>query len=73
MLLTEIKNYIRSNQILSLFDISKQFNVEPQVLRDMLDILVRKGQIRRCLKDSKCGTQCNQCSALFTEIYQWIN
>jgi hypothetical protein len=72
MLIANIKNELRIQQTMSLFDMSVKLNVEPKVLRDMLSLLIRKGQVRRCMKTPRCGTQCSKCSELITEIYEWV-
>lgn len=73
MLLAEIKNYLRTQPRVSLFELSKQFDVQGTVMRDMLNVLVRKGQIRQCTKTPRCGVKCHQCSALTIEMYEWVS
>lgn len=72
MLLTSIKEHLRQHTATSLFDMSKRFNVEPEVLRPMLNLLIRKGQVRQCTKTPNCGSKCNKCDVLITEIYEWL-
>ncbi len=71
-MLADIKQCLRAQHMVSLFDLTKRFNVQPDALRDMLDILIRKGQVRKCTKTPQCGTQCQKCSVLFTELYEWV-
>lgn len=72
MLLSDIKHYLQNQPSQTLLELSRRFQIEANVLRDMLAILVRKGQVRQCTKTPCCGTKCNQCTALATEMYEWV-
>jgi putative ferrous iron transport protein C len=72
MLLSDIRNYLKIRHSSSLFELSREFDVEAGALRDMLMILVKKGQVRICAKTPRCRTQCQQCSELVTEMYEWV-
>jgi hypothetical protein len=71
MLLSDIKQYLKNQPRQTLLELSRQFQVEADVMREMLAILVRKGQVSRCTKTPNCGTKCNQCTVLVTETYEW--
>ena len=72
MLIAEIKNQLRHQHAMSLLEMTTQFNVQPDILRDMLALLINKGQVRKCFKTPRCGTKCQQCSISATEIYEWV-
>lgn len=72
MLLQQIKAYIRERHIVSLFDLKREFGTDADVLRDMLNLWIQKGQLRCMQKTSACGTRCTNCDPLFTEVYEWI-
>lgn len=71
MILRELKATIEQQKIVSLFDITQRFNIQADLARDMLDRLVKKGCVIRCRKTANCGSKCQQCSELVTELYQW--
>lgn len=72
MLLSEIKQHLQHHHKQNLWQLSRQFNVTADVMRDMLALLVRKGQVRQCTKTPRCGSKCNQCDVLITETYEWV-
>ncbi len=71
MILSELKNSLEKERILSLFDITQRFNVDADLARLMLSRLIQKGCVIKCQKKPACGTKCQQCSELVTELYQW--
>lgn len=72
MLLAEVKQHLQYSHSQSLLELSQRFQITADVMRDMLAILVRKGQVKQCTKTPRCGVKCNQCSIVTTEIYEWI-
>lgn len=70
--LIDIKNYLQSIKVSNLFHLSTYFNMDPDILRDMLQHWERKGCIRKSGKTDNCGTKCSKCSPLLTEIYEWV-
>jgi len=71
-MLTEIKNYLHNHQRSSLLELSRRFDVNSQVMRDMLKVLMRKGWVKQCMKTPRCGVKCSQCDVITVEIYEWI-
>lgn len=72
MSLLEIKQYLMQVKIASLATIRSHFNCDSELLRQMLSHWIRKGCVRQCLKTPSCGTKCQQCSPMVTEIYEWV-
>lgn len=72
MLLSNIKQYLQHQPGQTVLELSRQFQIEVNVLREMLALLIRKGQVRQCMKTPRCGTKCQQCSVLTTEMYEWV-
>jgi len=72
MLLSNIKRCLQRQSGQTLLELSRQFQIDSHVLREMLSVLVRKGQIRQCTKTPQCGTACHQCVAIETEVYEWV-
>lgn len=72
MNLLELKSYLMKVKITSLRSLSSYFNCDSDLLRVMLAHWVRKGKVRCCKKKPECGTRCQQCDPLLTEIYEWV-
>ena len=71
MILSDIRNYLRERGQASLSDVALHFDSEPDAVRGMLDIWVRKGRLLKLDGGSACGG-CNQCDAAANEIYHWV-
>ena len=72
MLLLDMKKHLQDQSSSSVLELALKFKLQPEIVKEMLSVLVRKGQVRICMKTPKCGTQCTQCSTLTTEIYEWV-
>lgn len=73
MNLTDLKRYLQQHTLLSLANLVDYFQVDPELLRHMLQRWERKGCIRKSLKTSACQTKCAQCSPLVVEMYEWVS
>ena len=72
MTLSALKTYMQDNHVVSINDLTAHFDMDPDTLRDMLEILIRKGQVRKIHDaDVHCGT-CAQCHLLMAELYEWV-
>ncbi len=72
MILQKLKAYLKQHQSVSLFDLKREFGSDADVLRDMLQLWIQKGQVRCVQKTSACGVRCTKCDPLFIEIYEWM-
>ena len=70
MILSDIRDYLRERGQASLSDIALHFDSEPDAIRGMLAIWIRKGKVAP-LAGPACGG-CNQCDAAASEVYQWV-
>ncbi len=71
MILSEVRDYLQQRGLASLSDISVRFDADPEAVRGMLDIWVRKGRIYKRMATDSCGSSCNQCNSAATELYFW--
>jgi hypothetical protein len=71
MILSDIRNYLRERGQASLSDVALHFDSEPDAVRGMLDIWVRKGRLLKLDGGGNCGG-CNQCDPAANEVYQWV-
>lgn len=73
MILTKIKQHLKNERLVSLFDLATRFNLEPEIIREMLRLFIRKGNLREQKKTSRCGTKCAKCHPAMTEMYEWVD
>ncbi len=74
MTLTVLKAYMQKNHVVGLNELKIHFDMDAETVRDMLDILIRKGQVRK-IRDSEL--HCNKCAQchnmLADELYEYIS
>jgi hypothetical protein len=71
MILSQVRDYLRQRGQCTLSDIALHFDTDPDAVRGMLDVWVRKGKVEKQTATSSCGSSCNSCDPLTTEIYVW--
>lgn len=72
MILPEIRRYLEQRGQASLADIALHFDIQPDAVRGMLEVWMRKGKVQRRLATTSCGSRCNKCQSAATEIYAWV-
>ena len=70
MILSDIKTYLRQRGQASLADLAVHFGSEPEAVRGMLEIWIRKGKVAQMRIGGSCGG-CTQCDPAANEVYQW--
>ncbi len=73
MILAEVRDYLKSRTQASVTDIALHFKSDPEAVRGMMDIWIRKGKVRKRMATDACGSSCNSCESAVTEIYEWID
>ena len=74
MILSEIKQYFRQQQCLTLQDLALRFDTQPEAMRGMLEHWIRKGKLRREIVKNGCTCSgCPECHSAGLEIYEWIS
>lgn len=71
MILSDIRDYLRQRGQATLSDIAMHFDTDPDAVRGMLEVWIRKGRVRKQMATSSCGSSCSQCDPARTEIYSW--
>lgn len=72
MILSDIKDYMQKNRVASINDLAMYFDADPDVVRDMLAVWIRKGKVRQIQSADVHCNKCAQCHLLSNEIYEWI-
>ena len=71
MILSELRDYLKTHHRAALMDMSYRFDTDPDALRGMLEKWVAKGRVRKLPQGTECGGGCSKCDPLATEIYEW--
>ena len=72
MILSDIRSYLKERGQASLADIAMHFKAEPDAMRGMLEVWIRKGKVQKQSATASCGSSCQQCEPSATEIYAWL-
>ena len=79
-LLLEIKNYFLRVKKASLDNLSKEFNLDIEILENMLSLWIKKGCLKKVSNEKDCASRCSSCQlGCFTakkipsfEVYEWV-
>ncbi|AMO56455.1 FeoC-like transcriptional regulator [Endozoicomonas montiporae] len=69
-MLIALRDYLSSQGISSLAELSQRFNVSPDAMRGMLSHWMRKGRLVQ--EQSGCSKGCVSCSPEQLEMYRWL-
>ena len=72
MILSELNAYLAERQQVALLELAYRFHTDPEALRLMLQLLERKGRVRKLPPGSHCANGCRQCDPAALELYEWI-
>jgi len=71
MILSDIRRYLEQRGQATLADIALHFNADPDAVRGMLNVWIRKDKVYRKMATASCGGSCTECDPAATEIYVW--
>ena len=72
MSLVAIRDHLKQHrQPVSLVDLAKTFDVEPDLMRDMLGHWIRKKTVQLIKPTMLCAKACTQCDPDCQEYYFW--
>ena len=72
MLFTDVQRYLAAHRRTTLGQLTLHFGVAPPALQGMLDLLVRKGKVRRLPEPQVRCRGCGLCGSALLEAYEWI-
>jgi len=72
MILSDVRDYLKQQQRISLQELANHFDIEADALRGMLAKWIAKGKVKQVDMGAACGTTCCKCDAAMTEIYEWL-
>ncbi len=71
-MMSDLKAYMAAYRRVPMTDLVNHLHADPDAIRGMLDIYVRKGRVRRLESElGDCGG-CTKCDAFQLEIYEWV-
>lgn len=71
MTLMELRGYVRGRPGATLADMVHHFQADPEIIRGMLAVWIRKGKVERRSASANCGSRCSQCDPASVELYFW--
>ena len=72
MTLADLKHFLQLNKVASLNDLTVQFDTDPDTIKDMVNVWIRKGKVRK-VEDLNIGCgKCCACKVTQDDIYEWI-
>ena len=72
MILSDLRRYLAEHKRVALTDMAYRFETDTEALRGMLEILVRKGRVRKLPIGTACRSGCTKCDASQIEIFEWV-
>ena len=73
MILSELRDYLRTHRQAALYDLAVHFDADPEAIRGMLEQLMQKGKVHKLPEGTACGGGCTKCEPEDVEIYQWCD
>ena len=72
MIITDLSQYLRRHRRASVADMAMGLGTSAEALAPMLDMLERKGRIRKLPEGSSCGSKsCCKCDPATVALYEW--
>jgi hypothetical protein len=73
MILSELCAYVADHGRVSLLDMAHRFDTDPETVRAMLQVLERKGRVRKLPVGGDCSSSgCTKCGLSPPELYQSV-
>jgi putative ferrous iron transport protein C len=72
VILSDIRRYLQQRGQASLAEIALHFDADPDAVRGMLEVWIRKDKVYKKMATASCGGSCTQCDPAATEVYVWI-
>jgi hypothetical protein len=72
LILSELSGYLAQRRQAPLVDLAHRFDSSPEALRAMLEVLTRKGRVRRIENGAACASGCCKCDPASVETYEWV-
>jgi putative ferrous iron transport protein C len=72
-MMADLKAYLSSHGRAPMAELVNHLHADPDAIRGMLDLYIRKGRVKRLESElGDCGG-CAKCDAFQLEIYEWLD
>ncbi len=68
----ELKKFIAEKKSVSLSLILQSFTAKQEEIVAILELLIHRGCVKKCVKTPSCATRCLSCTAESFIVYQWV-
>lgn len=68
----DLKQFIAEKKLVSLLLILECFTAKQEEIVAILELLIHKGWVKKCVKTPRCATRCLSCVPESFILYQWI-
>lgn len=72
MIVTQVRDYLKSRGQASLRDMALEFGMDQDALRPVVEQWVQKGKAAKLPVGSSCAGGCSACEPETIELYQWL-
>ena len=72
MILSDLKDFMLEHRVVSIEDLIIHLDTDPDTIREMLEVWIRKGKVRKIEDMEKICHKCPQCQMMAGEFYEWI-
>ena len=69
---SEVKRYLTERKLAPLNDIALHFDMDPDAVRGVLSLWIRKGRVRLHQEEGCSSGCCGGCGEHVKEIYEWL-
>lgn len=70
--LLALKKFIAEKKSVNLSLILQTFSARQEDILAILECLIHKGCIKKCIKTPRCATRCFKCTPESFAFYQWV-
>lgn len=70
-MLLQLRDYIKKQKLVSIAQMTREFNIDTQALKPMMEILIKKGIVRKEQKIASCTDLCSSCKMGDAIYYSW--
>ena len=70
MLVSKIKEYLARHSGATLLEIAVHQNQDKNIVKDILDLLIEKGEVRKSMSHTQCCSDKRGCKACFIELVE---
>lgn len=72
MILTDVRDYLKSRGQAPLRDMAITFGMDQNALRPLIEHWITKGKVKKLPQGTACGGGCSSCTPETIEMYSWV-